>query len=245
MINWTIRELEGTESTQKAANELAAKGAPEGTTVVARFQTAGQGRLGRAWASPPGGLYMSFVLRPDKVQRPESIPLASALSVVEGVASSTGLKPRIRWPNDVLLGFRKLGGVIADAQSYHDRVSQVVVGVGVNCNATISGLEAGAGEATSLLEELDHQVEIPEVRNSILNSFANLYERLKAGEDLTPLWTQSVGTLGKSVTIKLRADKEAFPANVVDVTSDGGIIVVRDRAGTIVYSEDLEWLKEG
>ena len=244
MINWTFKELDGAESTQRAANELAEKGAPEGTTVVARFQTAGEGRLGRVWASPPGGLYMSFILRPDKIAQPESIPLVSALAVVQGVSASTGLKPRIRWPNDIMMGFRKLGGVVADAQSYHDRITQVVVGIGVNCNATISGLEPGSGEATSLLEELDHPVEISEVKNSTLGAFAALYERLRVDEDLTPLWTENVGTLGKSVTLKLRADKEPFPCQVADITSDGGLIVMRDHAGTVVYAEDVEWLRE-
>jgi BirA family biotin operon repressor/biotin-[acetyl-CoA-carboxylase] ligase len=244
MINWTFVERDGVTSTQALAEELAAKGAPEGTTVVARYQTAGSGRLDRLWDSPPGGLYMSYVLRPGKMEQPESIPLASALAVVQGVGSSTGPKPLIRWPNDIMVGSRKLGGVIAHAQSYHDRVTQVVVGVGVNCNATISGLEAGSGAATSLLEELDHPVEIAEVRDSILSTFADLYERLTKGEDLTHLWTENVGTLGKSATIKLTADKEPFQCNVVDITSDGGIIIMRDHAGTVIYPEDLEWLRE-
>jgi BirA family biotin operon repressor/biotin-[acetyl-CoA-carboxylase] ligase len=187
---------------------------------------------------------MSFILRPEGIEQPESIPLVSALAVVQGVSSSTGLKPRIRWPNDIMVGFRKIGGVVAEAQSYHDRVTQVVVGVGVNCNATISGLEPGSGEATSLLEELDHPVEILEVRNSILEAFAVLYGRLSEGQDLTPLWTENISTLGKAATIKLRTDKEPFQCNVVDITSDGGVIVLRERAGTVVYPEDLEWLRE-
>jgi len=243
MIKWALVERDEVDSTQSVASELASKGAPEGTTIVAKSQSAGRGRLGRAWVSPPGGLYMSFILRPGRIGRPEAMPLIGALAVVNGVNSLTGLRARIRWPNDIMVGSKKLGGVIAVAETYGREVTWVLVGVGVNCNAPISGLQT-PGEATSIAEEVGKDVEIRKVRDSILESFSRLYERFKAGEDLAPLWKKSVSTIGKSVTIKMRAGETPFSCDAVGIAPDGGLVVSRSGVRSTVLAEEIEWLRE-
>ena len=244
LIRWTFVERDEVDSTQSVARELASKGAPEGTTVVAKSQSAGKGRLGRAWVSPPGGLYMSFILRPGKVRRPEALPLVVALAAVNGINSLTGLTARIRWPNDVMVGNKKLGGVIAAAEAYRHEVTLVLVGVGVNCNAPISGLGSPGEEATSIAEELGGAVEIPKVRGSILGAFSRLYEHVKAGDDLVPLWKESLETVGKSVMIKMRTNETPFSYDAVGITPDGGLVVSRSDARSTVYPEEIEWLRE-
>ena len=242
-MKWALIERDEVDSTQSVASELASKGAPEGTTIVAKSQSAGRGRLGRAWVSPPGGLYMSFILRPGRIGRPEAMPLIGALAVVNGVNSLTGLRARIRWPNDIMVGSKKLGGVIAVAETYGREVTWVLVGVGVNCNAPISGLQT-AGEATSIAEEVGKDVEIRKVRDSILESFSRLYERFRAGDDLAPLWKESVSTIGKSVTVKMRAGETPFSCDAVGIASDGGLVVSRSGVRSTVLAEEIEWLRE-
>ena len=243
MVSWTFVELAEVASTQAVAKDLASKGAPEGTTVVANSQSSGTGRLGRPWTSPVGGLYMSMILRPKNLPRPELVTLVSAVAVVEGVKHSTRLVTSIRWPNDVILRGRKLAGVIAEAESSRQEVTQVIVGIGVNCNAPVSRLDI-ATKATSLSEETRKQIEIPRVRNAILDSFSGLYVRWQHGEEMERVWEGHLSTLGKQVVIKLKTAETPFSCVATDVDSDGGLLVETEGETVLVRSEDLEWLRE-
>src|SRR5581483_105763 len=128
------------DSTQRLARDLARAGAEEGTCVVAEAQSAGRGRLGRTWHSPPGtNLYCSVVLRP---------PLAPA-AVPAAVAETTTLSAEIKWPNDVLVGGRKVAGILTELEAELERVRFVIVGIGVNLNTTAFPAEL-AERATSL-----------------------------------------------------------------------------------------------
>lgn len=123
---------ESTASTQDDAKALALAGAPEGTLVVADRQSAGRGRLGRVWSSPAGGLWFSLVLRP-KI-RPEAAPalaLVAALALARAV-KRFGVEARLKWPNDVWVGEKKLAGLLTEMSAESDRVHWLVLGVGVN-----------------------------------------------------------------------------------------------------------------
>lgn len=244
MVAWSFVELDDVDSTQAIAKGLAAKGALEGTTVIAKSQSSGKGRLGRSWVSPTGGLYMSFILRPAGIPKPELIALVTAVAVVDGIKHATGLNTVIRWPNDIMAEGKKLAGVIAEAQADKQAITEVVVGVGVNCNANVSNEERLGNEATSLTEELEKQTEISALKNSILDSFSYLYERWRVGEDMMALWKGYVATLGKSVSIKLKTDETAFPCQAVGIDPEGSLVVTKEGKQTVVRAENLEWLRE-
>jgi BirA family transcriptional regulator, biotin operon repressor / biotin---[acetyl-CoA-carboxylase] ligase len=142
-----------TGSTNADLLERAARGAPEGSVLVAEAQTAGRGRMGRAWLSPPGAALMfSVLLRPVAVPpaRRGWIPLLAGVAIASAVATTAGLDARLKWPNDVLVGERKLAGILAEQAA-----QAVVVGVGVNVStrrdelpvetATSLALEGAAG----------------------------------------------------------------------------------------------------
>jgi BirA family biotin operon repressor/biotin-[acetyl-CoA-carboxylase] ligase len=115
-------------STMDLAHRLAKSGHPEGSLVWAARQTQGRGRLGRPWASPPGGIYLSFILRPRRSAADiPQLALVTGLACAEAVRERTGLSPAIRWPNDLLLDERKVAGILVEAK---DRA--VIIGVGVN-----------------------------------------------------------------------------------------------------------------
>jgi BirA family biotin operon repressor/biotin-[acetyl-CoA-carboxylase] ligase len=121
-------------STQDAAKLAAAQGTPEGALFIAERQTAGRGRLGRRWDSPAGGLWYSLLLRPNLA--PSAAPglaLAAALDWAR-LLEKRGLPARVKWPNDVWIGRRKLGGILTEMSSEADRVQWVVLGIGVNVN---------------------------------------------------------------------------------------------------------------
>ena len=241
MIRWAVQEFSEVGSTQAIAKRMAASGAPEGTTVVARSQTSGKGRLGRNWVSPTGGLYMSFVLTPVRLSRPEIMTLVSSVAVIEGLEQVTGLEPSIRWPNDVMVRAKKIAGIIADAQTTRE-VIQIVVGIGVNCNAPVA--ESLTQEATSIFEETGQKVEIPNLRTSILDSFSRLYVQWRKGDDLLTLWKGSIATIGKDVHVKLKTNENAFSFRATGLEEDGGLILESPVEKRVLHAEDMEWLRE-
>lgn len=155
-------------STNDVAAELAAAGAPHGTVVVADEQTAGRGRHGNRWFSPPGsGLYVSVLLRTDT---PPVLTLAAGVAAAEALARTAGLDVLLDWPNDVVVdtagGRRKVAGILAEASTAGERVDRVVVGLGVNLRdgawppdvasraASVEGLTGRPVDAAALLVEL-------------------------------------------------------------------------------------------
>jgi BirA family biotin operon repressor/biotin-[acetyl-CoA-carboxylase] ligase len=154
--------FEEADSTQRVARDLARDGAPEGTFVIAERQTAGRGRLGRQWHSPPGlNLYCSIVLRPPLA--PSAVPcltLVIGASAAAAIAEETGARPAIKWPNDVLLDGRKVVGILVETESEMDRVHHVIAGIGVNLNAPLRSFpRAMRARATSLLAATGRRVD--------------------------------------------------------------------------------------
>lgn len=149
-------------STNDLALSLALAGEPEGTVVLADVQTAGRGRRGRSWYSPPGtGLYVSTFLRPRRSSEPLSLlTLAAGVAVADAVRASSGLPVELKWPNDLVVGrpWRKLGGVLCEAAGAGQTVDAVIVGIGVNVAQTTYPSDVAA-RATSLEAELGRSVD--------------------------------------------------------------------------------------
>ena len=160
-------------STNDLAAAAAERGEPEGTTFVAGAQTAGRGRLGRAWFSPPGsGLYISTIVRRQSLA--PWITLAGGVAVGEGIRRATGLPVQIKWPNDIVAvggaGFkarRKIAGLLAEASSDSRGVQHVVLGIGINLGVSAFPPEL-AGRAGSIEEELGRAVDAGPVLAGVL-----------------------------------------------------------------------------
>ena len=138
----TIHRFQTLPSTNDEAMRRAREGAPAGTCVVADEQTAGRGRAGHSWTSPPGvALYFSVVLRPHVA--PERLPLATlacGVAVADAIRASTGLDAGLKWPNDVLVGLRKCAGILCEAELGGPGGAFVVAGVGINVNTPAAAL---------------------------------------------------------------------------------------------------------
>ncbi len=182
---WLARRfewLETTDSTNRVATELARGGAPHGTTVVAEGQTAGRGRLGRSFYSPPGlNLYSSTVLRPslDTARAPTTI-LAAAVAVADTIAHTVGddAAIAIKWPNDVLLGGRKTSGILMEMGAEATQVRFLVLGIGINLNVS---RESFPDEFRALATSLSSHLGRPIDRVAFA---ARLYDTLEAVLDL-------------------------------------------------------------
>ncbi len=140
LLGRTYHYLDRADSTNAVLAKLAARGAPEGTVVVAEQQGAGRGRMARGWHSPPGvGLYCSILLRPRvEVARVTSLPLVAGLAVADAVAPHLPVAspPAVKWPNDIWAGGKKLCGILCELEAETDGVHHVIVGIGLNVNFT-------------------------------------------------------------------------------------------------------------
>jgi len=125
---------ESLDSTNTLAMELAEKGLPHGTVVIADRQLKGKGRLGRTWFSPPqGNIYMSVIVRPEIEPKDATLlTIMSAISCARAIRNSTGLEVKIKWPNDLMVSERKLGGILTEMKSGQDRIVFAVIGIGIN-----------------------------------------------------------------------------------------------------------------
>jgi BirA family transcriptional regulator, biotin operon repressor / biotin---[acetyl-CoA-carboxylase] ligase len=157
---------------------LAGDGAPEGTVIVADYQTAGRGRRGRAWTAPPGSaLLFSVLLRPPfpPARWPE-LSLAGACAVAEGVWAATGLTPRVKWPNDVLVGDRKVAGVLAEG--IVGVAAHVVLGVGINVLGGAELWPPALAERAASLAALGYRGQRQPVLTAVLGRLAARYADL-------------------------------------------------------------------
>jgi len=153
--------LDETVSTNAYAFRLAEEGAAEGTVVIAEAQSGGKGRLGRVWSSPPRvNLYCSVVLRPSvKPYEAPQLTFLSAVAVARAIEQVTGLKPEIKWPNDVLIGNKKVAGLLNEMSAETDGINFVILGLGVNLNMSPGQFPPDLrSPATSLLIEAGHPV---------------------------------------------------------------------------------------
>ena len=227
-IRWRVVYRRQVGSTNEVAKELAVQGAPEGTVVLAEEQLAGRGRLGRDWSSPPGvGVWTTLLLRPSLPPLAcAPITLVTAVAVADAIEHATGLKVGIKWPNDLLLGGRKVCGVLTELAAEMERLSYLVVGIGLNVNQT--SVELGPDlerRATSLRLESGAPVHRVSLLAQLLVDFDRAYASFLRGgfPPLREHWRKRSITLGSQV-------RALGPAGIVegvavDVDVEGGLVV--------------------
>ena len=183
-----IRRVEKTESTNSLALELGRQGAAAGTVVVAETQTRGRGRLERQWFSPPGtGLYFSMILRPrlDPVDLPK-ITLAAGVAVCQALEQVCLVSPGIKWPNDILLEGKKIGGILCETApiSGTDTPPEILVilGVGLNITTPAEAFPEGVrGRAASLLTFTGQEYDKEQILEKVLTSIDDVILRMESG----------------------------------------------------------------
>ena len=222
------------ESTSREAKRLALEGAPEGTIVLAEAQSQGRGRLGRPWFSPPGmGLYLSVVLRPKIL--PEWGP---RITLTAGVALAValqrkGIRPALKWPNDVMVDDRKVAGILTEASIEAKHIGFVVVGVGINVNTDLEDFPISIRKlATSLRLSAGRTISRVDLLQTFLYQLEQWYQLLCQGsfETIMDTWREYDTTLGKSVEVCLPESRLAGVAQ--DLDTDGALLV-RDKTGRV------------
>lgn len=214
-------------STNDVARALADAGEPAGTLVIADAQSAGRGRLGRAWRAPAcSSLLMSLILRPALLPaHAPRVTMAVALGVGEAIGAATGLPAQLKWPNDLQLHGKKFAGILAESSIVGAKLEYVIVGIGVNVNFDPAQVAAMPVEATTLARELGHALPRVPLAQALLRSIERWYARLCAGDDLRTEYKNRLATLGQVIRAHTATGIETGRA--VDVDENGALIVQR------------------
>lgn len=207
VVGRDIRVFQETTSTNDVVEKLARDGVTEGVVVFAETQSRGRGRLGRKWLSPAGkGLWFSVLLRPElRPQAATQLMVASATALRRAIAVQTRLKPKIKWPNDILLGHRKVAGILTELKAELDRVNYIILGIGVDVNLDATDFPPDVRKlATSLRTELGQPVPRAELAVAILRELDADYARVNAGDfaAVAEEWESHCTTLGHDVVIR-------------------------------------------
>ncbi len=231
-VGQNIVVLDTVTSTMDEAFRLGNDNCPDGTVVCAESQTKGRGRLGRAWTSPKGkGLYFSVVLRPKLplAQLPQ-LTLMAAVALARAVEEVSGLKPSIKWPNDILIDRHKLAGILTELRAESDQVRFVVIGIGLNVNTLMHQLVPGA---TSLKAAADRSFDRAQVLQSVLHSLEKGYVKLLKGHfaQIMEEWKKRSATLNQRV--RVTDSTGVIEGKAINLDEDGAILIERDN-GVVV-----------
>lgn len=218
-------------STFDVAEARARAGASHMTVIVARRQSAGRGRLGRTWESPDGGLWLTAILRPktgiDNAFGLPALTIVLACALAEALELICGCEIRVRWPNDLYVGDRKVGGLLGELRWTGDQMDYCLLGIGVNVNVSSDTLSPDVrSRATSLATESGSPVALSTVLEAVLEAIAGTFERFEAhgaSADIARVRVRC-STLGRRVQAALD-DGSIVEGTAVDVGSLGSLVI--------------------
>ncbi len=232
-LPYTIQYHESVESTNATARERAREGKRD-IVVVADEQTGGRGRLDREWSSPAGGIWCSLLFEPDiPLAQAPVFTLAAAVATARA-ARSIGVDATIKWPNDVLVGDNKLAGILSEMEGEADRLSWLILGIGINANISATELP---DRATSIAEEAG-SCNRAEFTRKLLQEFHALRTDT---ETILPAWRDLSSTLGRSVRVE--TPNRTVRGTAVDVRYPGQLVVETDTGREIISTGDCEHLR--
>jgi BirA family biotin operon repressor/biotin-[acetyl-CoA-carboxylase] ligase len=235
VIGRDIRVFEQTTSTNDVAEKLARDGVKEGVVVFAESQTKGRGRLGRKWVSPGRkGLWFSVLLRPAlRPQEATRLTVASATALRRAIQSETGLQPEIKWPNDILIGGKKVAGILTEMSAEPDRVRHAILGIGVDVNLAAGEFPPECRKlATSLKIESGRAFSRAELATVILRELDADYGRICGGDfaKVADEWVSHCKTIGRNVAIQTGERKIHGRVESLD---EAGALLLRTEHGRL------------
>ena len=241
---WVAKEVlyfDTIDSTNIKAQELAEKGYPSGTLVVADKQESGKGRRGRSWVSPSGtGIFMTLMIKPDiNPNNASMLTLVAALAVAKAITSVTGEEALIKWPNDIVVNGKKVCGILTEMNAQFDYINHIVIGIGINVHNE-SFPEELQDHAGSLLLECGKRVHRADLIEAFLEEFERLYAIYLQTEDLSALqeeYDQLLVNRGRQV--RVLDPKEPFEGKAMGITKKGELIVDTWESRKLVSSGEV------
>ena len=247
-VSWVknINYFQELPSTQDLALQLAKEGAEEGTLVVSEAQNSGRGRRGSSWFSPKGGLWFSFVLRPAVTADPAAaLILGIGLAVIRAIKKTAGFDALIKWPNDILCGGKKLGGIIADAGTGKEGPVYVVAGIGINTNVPADAFPPQIRDTAVSLQGLGRSADNLELMGRILEETGRMYG-VFARDGFGPILSEvkkNCYTIGKRIRVSGAGSYGTLTGMAADISRKGGLLLKTDAGDLIeVFSGNVEMI---
>lgn len=239
--------LESVGSTNTETKVLLAEGETEGLIVVAHTQTSGRGRRGRPWLSPLGGLYFSIILSPRLGD--EKTPLMGLLCAcaVRRALFALGIDAQVKWPNDILVGDKKIAGILSEAVTIASETAGLVIGIGVNQNCPVSDMPSGLEwPTTSIVDEIGKETSTESLLCEIVNEIDSLIKIVETNSSFSAVideWRKTSCTLGKSV--RIHEDGKFTDGIARDIQEDGALLVETETGFVSVLLGDVHHLRPG
>ena len=241
-VGCEILYFDSIDSTNTKAQELAEKGYPSGTLVVADKQIAGKGRRGRNWESPSGcGIFMTLMLKPDiNPNNASMLTLVSALAVAKALADITGKDAKIKWPNDIVIDGRKVCGILTEMSAQFDYINNIVIGIGINVNNSSFPEEISATASSLRLLSGGKKYRRAEIIEKIMEYFEKNYSIFLETEDLSALVNEYDAMLvNMKRQVKVLDPKEPFEGTAMGITKTGELIVDTWESRKLVSSGEV------
>lgn len=245
LIGKRIYYFENIDSTQNYASKLASDPKEDGTLVIARTQSHGRGRQKREWISPKGGIWLSIILHPKfEVSKATIFPIASSLALAVAIEKVLKLKPKLKWPNDVVLNDKKVAGMLVDVSVEAGSVENLILGVGINFKINPFNLEKSLkhtenfyGVAT-LIKKND-AIKPVKLVQAFLCELENMCQLLADGKsrNLIRRWTKRSTTIGKRVVVS--ANRKKMSGKAIRINSDGALVISNKRKSHRILVGDL------
>ena len=227
------------QSTNQIAKDQAENNAPEGTVVIAEKQSAGKGRIGRKFSSPKGGIWLSCLLRPDlKPVLATRATYIVSLALAKTIDNLTAVKPKIKWPNDILINGAKVSGILTEMGAELDQINYLIVGIGINANFSKNKLPNSLQDkATTLYHEAGELIDRVQFTQEFLAAIETSYSQINDFAMVLEDWKEYAYTLGREVIVT--SSRDELYGTAVDIADDGALILNIDGSKKKVYSGDV------
>ena len=223
-----LRLLAEVTSTIDVAKQWVEEGAPHGAVVIAERQTQGRGREGRVWASPTGGLWMSMIVHIE-AEKAGRLGMGLAVAAAEAVSARAECELGLKWPNDLFLDGRKVGGVLGQTEATFGGVATAVVSLGLNVNFSVDDLPQGVKDiAATLRDTTGERWSLPRLTADVLARFEEMWPAL-AGEDgkrVMDGWRRRDVLLGKEVSVEVVG--KVLGGRAAGIDERGALVIVTD-----------------
>ena len=242
---WVAKEVlyfDTIDSTNTKAQELAEKGYPSGTLVVADKQESGKGRRGRSWVSPSGtGIFMTLMIKPDiNPNNASMLTLVAALAVAKAITSVTGEEAMIKWPNDIVVNSKKVCGILTEMNAQFDYINHIVVGIGINVHNESFPEEISQMASSLMVEAGGKRFHRAQIIAETMSYFEQYYDTFLKTQDLSALVREYDELLvNRNKSVRVLDPKEPFDGKAMGITPKGELIVDTWESRKLVSSGEV------
>lgn len=242
---WVAKEVlyfDTIDSTNTKAQELAEKGYPSGTLVVADKQESGKGRRGRSWVSPSGtGIFMTLMIKPDiNPNNASMLTLVAALAVAKAITSVTGEEAMIKWPNDIVINGKKVCGILTEMNAQFDYINHIVVGIGINVHNESFPEEISQMASSLMIEAGGKRFHRAQIIAETMSYFEQYYDTFLKTQDLSALVREYDELLvNRNKSVRVLDPKEPFDGKAMGITPKGELIVETWESRKLVSSGEV------